>query len=65
MRCYEPASMEGGADGFVADYKAAFSLLEVGDPKARQAFAALAAQNPDDALTLFHLVVCSRAMKPM
>ncbi len=55
LRCYEPASIEGGTDSFEADYKIAFSLLEAGDPNARQAFAALVAQNPDDALTIFHL----------
>lgn len=55
VRCYEPALTEDGTDSFEANYKAAFNLLEAGDPKARQAFAALVAQNADDALTLFHL----------
>lgn len=55
VRCYDPASIEGGPDSFEADYKAAFRLLEADDPNARQAFAALVSQNPDDALTLFHL----------
>ena len=55
VRCYEPSPIKDGTDSFEANYNAAFSLLKAGDPKARQAFAALLAQNADDALTLFHL----------
>ena len=55
VRGFEPLPPEDAASPATEAYRAAFRLLEAGDPKARQAFAALVGQNPDDALTLFHL----------
>jgi len=55
LRCYEPLSGERAEAPATAGYNAAFALLEAGDPKARQAFAALVGQYDEDPLTMFHL----------
>ena len=55
LRCYEPLNGERAAAPATAGYNAAFALLEAGDPKARQAFAALVGQYDEDPLTMFHL----------
>jgi adenylate cyclase len=55
LRCYEPLNGERAGAPATAGYNAAFALLEAGDPKARQAFAALVGQYDEDPLTMFHL----------
>lgn len=55
IRCFEPLTETQAADPATAGYNAAFALLEAGDPKARQAFAALVGQYDEDPLTMFHL----------
>ncbi|MCH8166898.1 MAG: response regulator [Proteobacteria bacterium] len=55
VRCYEPLNSERAGAPATAGYNAAFALLEAGDPKARQAFAALVGQYDEDPLTMFHL----------
>ncbi len=55
MRCYEPLNGERAGAPATAGYNEAFALLEAGDPKARQAFAALVGQYEEDPLTMFHL----------
>jgi adenylate cyclase len=55
LRCYEPLNGERAAAPATAGYNEAFTLLEAGDPKARQAFAALVGEYDEDALTMFHL----------
>jgi adenylate cyclase len=49
--------MEPGheSEAWVADYRAAFALLEADDPKAVTALEKLAAERPDDGLVAFHL----------
>jgi adenylate cyclase len=55
LRCFEPLTDEQAASPATAGYRDAFALLEAGDPKARQAFAALVGQYDEDPLTMFHL----------
>jgi len=55
LRCYEPLDAARAEAPAIAGYNAAFALLEAGDPKARQAFAALVGQYDEDPLTMFHL----------
>jgi len=55
IRCFEPLTPEETAAAAVDEYRLAFALLEAGDPKARQAFAALVGQHGEDALAMFHL----------
>jgi adenylate cyclase len=55
LRCYEPLNSARAGAPATAGYNAAFALLEAGDPKARQAFAALVGQYDEDPLTMFHL----------
>jgi adenylate cyclase len=55
LRCYEPLDEDRAGAPATAGYNAAFALLESGDPKARQAFAALVGQYDEDPLTMFHL----------
>jgi adenylate cyclase len=55
LRCYEPFGAARAEAPATAGYNAAFALLEAGDPKARQAFAALVGQYDEDPLTMFHL----------
>jgi adenylate cyclase len=55
LRCYEPLDEDRAGAPATAGYNAAFALLEAGDPKARQAFAALVGQYDEDPLTMFHL----------
>jgi adenylate cyclase len=55
VRCFEPLSEAQAGDPATAGYNAAFALLEAGDPRARQAFAALVGQYDEDPLTMFHL----------
>ncbi len=55
VRCYEPLSEAQAASDQTAGYRDAFALLQAGDPKARQAFAALVGQYDEDPLTMFHL----------
>ena len=52
LRCYEPTSGDKAA---AAGYDEAFALLEAGDPKAKQAFAALVGRDEEDPLAMFHL----------
>lgn len=52
---YEPLTEARSNASEIAAYRAAHALLAAGDADARQAFAALVAQMPDDPLTLFHL----------
>lgn len=51
----QPLTEEELASPFMLRYLAAYRLLEQGDPAARQAFADLAAENPDDGPTQLHL----------
>ena len=53
--CFEPLPAEKATEAALKTYLDAFSLLEAGDPKARQAFAALMGQNDDDTLVAYHL----------
>ena len=55
LRCYEPQTSAQSAAPATAGYNEAFALLEAGDPKARQAFAALVGQYDEDPLMMFHL----------
>ena len=55
LRCYEPQTGAQAAAAATAGYNEAFALLEAGDPKARQAFAALVGRYDEDPLTMFHL----------
>ena len=52
LKCYEPF---GAATEMPTRYGEAFALLEAGDPRSRQAFAALVGEIDDDPLALFHL----------
>jgi len=52
---WEPLTAETLASDAVQNYIVAYHKLANGDPDARQAFAALMSQSPDDPLTLFHL----------
>lgn len=54
LKCYEPVDPEHRSAS-VARYAAAYALLEAGDAKARQAFAALVGEDDSDPLALFHL----------
>jgi adenylate cyclase len=53
LKCYEP--LDPAATGKPGRYGEAFALLEAGDPRSRQAFAALVGEADDDPLALFHL----------
>jgi adenylate cyclase len=53
LKCYEPLQL-AKVDGS-SKYSIAFGLLEAGDPRSRQAFAALVGEADDDPLALFHL----------
>ena len=53
--CYEPLTDDAAANPATAAYLEAFAFLEVGDPKARQAFAAVIGQHGEDPLAMFHL----------
>lgn len=53
LRCYEP--LDDNASAVRSGYADAFALLEAGDPRSRQAFAALVGETDDDPLALFHL----------
>ena len=55
LRCYEPLDTERAAAPATQGYNAAFALLDAGNAKARQAFAALVGQYDEDPLTMFHL----------
>jgi len=55
LRAFEPQTETQAAEPVTDGYNAAFALLEAGDPKARQAFAALVGQYDEDPLTMFHL----------
>jgi adenylate cyclase len=55
LRCFEPLSADRVNTAATEGYNAAFAMLEAGDPKARQAFAALVGQYDEDPLTMFHL----------
>jgi len=55
IRCYEPQTDAQASAPATAGYNEAFALLEAGDPKARQAFAALIGQYGEEPLTMFHL----------
>jgi adenylate cyclase len=55
LRAFEPLTEVQAAEPATAGYNAAFEQLEAGDPKARQAFAALVGQYDEDPLTMFHL----------
>ncbi len=55
VRCFEPLSEADAASSAAQAYRQAFALLEAGDPKARQAFAALVGQSDDDRLAIYHL----------
>jgi adenylate cyclase len=55
VRCFEPLRAEKVTEAANKTYLDAFALLEAGDPKAKQAFAALMGQYDDDALTAYHL----------
>jgi adenylate cyclase len=52
LRCYEPLT---GDEKAAAGYDKAFALLEAGDAKAKQAFAALVGRDEEDPLAMFHL----------
>lgn len=52
LRCYEPLT---GDETAAAGYDEAFALLEAGDAKAKQAFAALVGRDEEDPLAMFHL----------
>jgi adenylate cyclase len=53
LGCFEP--LAPGNAGANSKYSAAFALLETGDPRSRQAFAALVGETDEDPLALFHL----------
>lgn len=53
LRCFEPLAPECAAAN--SKYFTAFALLESGDPRSRQAFAALVGETDEDPLALFHL----------
>lgn len=53
LKCYEPLQL-AKVDAS-PKYTTAFALLEAGDPRSRQAFAALVGEADDDPLALFHL----------
>ena len=53
LKCYEPLQL-AKVDAS-SKYSIAFGLLEAGDPRSRQAFAALVGEADDDPLALFHL----------
>ena len=55
VRCFEPLREEQATDAANSAYLDAYALLEAGDPKAKQAFAAVMGQYDDDALTAYHL----------
>jgi len=55
MRCYEPIAKERADAPEVSAYNQAYAHLEAGDPKARQAFAALVGEYGEDPLVMFHL----------
>lgn len=55
LRAYEPLAPDHAATPGMAAYCAAFAQLEAGQPEARQAFAALLGQMPEDPLVLLHL----------
>lgn len=52
LRCYEPLT---GTETVISGYNEAFSLLDAGDSKAKQAFAALIGRDAEDPLAMFHL----------
>jgi adenylate cyclase len=51
VEAFEPLDPMNGGSPVVAAYRAAYGLLERGDPRVREAFAAIA----DDPLAAFHL----------
>jgi adenylate cyclase len=53
LKCYEP--LDSRLAQMPVGYREAFALLETGDPRSRQAFAALVGEADDDPLALFHL----------
>lgn len=55
IRALEPLPPGRDQGTAMADYRAAFALLEAGDPGALPAFAALVGKSPDDPLAAFHL----------
>lgn len=55
IRCHEPLPPDLSGSPAIESYRKAFSLLEGGDPKAKQAFAVLVGQYEEDALSNFHL----------
>ena len=55
VRGYEPLAADEAASAEMRTYRDAFALLENGDAAARQAFAALMGQMPNDPLVLLHL----------
>jgi len=55
VRCFEPLPPDADASPATEAYRSAFALLEAGDPRARQAFAALVGQHGEDPLAMFHL----------
>lgn len=55
VEAFEPSTAEEAASPAAAAYRAAFELLRRDDPGAEAAFAALAADHPEDPLAAFHL----------
>ncbi|MBW1782724.1 MAG: adenylate/guanylate cyclase domain-containing protein [Deltaproteobacteria bacterium] len=55
IEVFEPLSAEAAETPATASYMEAFRLLEQGDPRARDAFTALAKTSHDDPLVRFHL----------
>jgi class 3 adenylate cyclase len=51
---YSPISAAEDATNLPRDYEAAYSMLEAGDAKARDAFLALREKYPDDPIIVFH-----------
>jgi adenylate cyclase len=52
---FEPLPQAISNSDTMKDYRNAFALLEAGDPKAKQAFAALVSVQEEDPLAIFHL----------
>jgi len=55
LKAFEPLSEDRANDPAIADYQAAYALLEGREPSALQAFAALIGRVDDDPLGAFHL----------
>ncbi len=55
LKAFEPLSADRANGTAIADYRAAYALLEIKDPSALQAFAALIGRVDGDPLGTFHL----------